>query len=309
MGLAQRLASCPAILMEGALSERLKREYCLTFDGRVALAGLVTTEVGRDALAALWREYIDIARIYRLPFLATTPTRRANRERVAASRYDESILAENAAFLCSLRDQSRHEMYAGGLMGCKGDAYTGEGALSAGEARSFHAWQAGRLARAGLDFLYAGIMPTLPEALGMAQAMGDTGLPYLISFTLRPDGRLIDGTRLCDAIEQIDAAADPRPLCYLTNCIHPDRLYEALCQPFNRTAAVKERFWGIQANGSPLSFDELDGCAELQCSEPDRWAASMLRLRDEMGLKLFGGCCGTDARHLAAIAQRIAKQP
>ncbi len=309
MGLAQRLAAYPAILMEGALSERLKREYHLTFDGQVALAGLVTTETGRDALAALWREYIDIARIYRLPFLATMPTRRANRERVAASRYDESILAENAAFLCSLCDQSRHEMYAGGLMGCKGDAYTGEGALSAGEARSFHAWQAERLVRAGLDFLYAGIMPTLPEALGMAQAMGDTGLPYLISFTLRPDGRLIDGTRLCDAIEQIDAAADPRPLCYLTNCVHPDRLYEALCQPFNRTPAVKERFWGIQANGSPLSFDELDGCAELQFSEPDRWAASMLRLRNEMGLKLFGGCCGTDARHLAAIARRIAKQP
>ena len=39
------------------------------------------------------------------------------------------------------------------------------------EALEFHRWLAECFHKAGADFLYAGIMPTLPEAAGMAQAM------------------------------------------------------------------------------------------------------------------------------------------
>ena len=31
----------------------------------------------------------------------------------------------------------------------------------------------------------------------------------------------------------------------------------------------------------------------------------MARLYREMGLRVFGGCCGTDARHMEAIAREI----
>lgn len=49
---------------------------------------------------------------------------------------------------------------------------------------------------AKVDFLYAGIMPALVEAIGMARAMENTGLPYIISFMIRSDGKLIDGTTI-----------------------------------------------------------------------------------------------------------------
>jgi S-methylmethionine-dependent homocysteine/selenocysteine methylase len=52
------------------------------------------------------------------------------------------------------------------------------------------------------DFLYAGIMPALPEAVGMAQAMADSGLPYIISFMIRQDGRLLDGSTSNKAFER-----------------------------------------------------------------------------------------------------------
>ena len=35
----------------------------------------------------------------------------------------------------------------------------------------------------------------------------------------------------------------------------------------------------------------------------------MIRLRDEMGLRVFGGCCGTDGAHLEAIARRLRPLP
>jgi hypothetical protein len=80
------------ILMEGALGERLKREYGLTFDDCVAMAGLIYDEKGASALSALWGEYIEIARRNQLPFLATTPTRRANRDRIDSSHFPRKSL-------------------------------------------------------------------------------------------------------------------------------------------------------------------------------------------------------------------------
>ena len=51
----------PLFLMEGALGERLKREYGLDISGEIAMAGLVRTQAGRDALFALWRQYAATA--------------------------------------------------------------------------------------------------------------------------------------------------------------------------------------------------------------------------------------------------------
>lgn len=61
----------------------------------------------------------------------------------------------------------------------------------------------------------------------------------------------------------------------------------------------------IQANGSRLTPEELDASAGLESSDPGRWADEMLRLRDDRGLRLFGGCCGTDGTHLEAVAARL----
>lgn len=105
--------------------------------------------------------------------------------------YNESIIADNVDFLRSIKEAANVDMYIGGLMGCKGDAYTGEEALNLEEAIDFHSWQAGLFKSAKVDFLYAGIMPVLTEAIGMAVAMSDTDIPYIISFTIQRDGKLI----------------------------------------------------------------------------------------------------------------------
>ena len=112
-----------AILMEGALGERLKREYGLSFDENVSMASLVYDKKGRHALQTIWKEYIAAAKEHHLPFLATTPTRRTNKERVARSKFDEKIIEDNMHFLMQIKKSCGIEMYAGGLMGCKGNAY------------------------------------------------------------------------------------------------------------------------------------------------------------------------------------------
>lgn len=293
------------VLMEGALGERLKREYGLTFDEHIAMAGLIYEEKGASALTALWKEYINIARKNELPFIATTPTRRANRERIEKVNCPETVIQDNVAFLKNIQRDCGIEMYVGGLMGCKGDAYTGEGALSEQEALEFHKWTVEQFYKAGVDFLYAGIMPTLSEAAGLARAVDDTGLPYIISFTIQQDGKMIDGTTITDAIRYVDSITTNKPVCYMTNCVHPSIVCKALMQPFNRNETVKERFLGIQANTSPLSYAELDGAEDLHCSEPEDFAEEMIRLQGVVDIKIWGGCCGTDCRHMEHVARKL----
>ena len=305
MTFAECYHSHPAILLEGALGERLKREYHLEFHPQVAMAELVRRPEGRRALKELWQGYLAAAEQNGLPFIATTPTRRANRERMSLAGLDEGLIGENLRLLGELRSVSRVPMFIGGLMGCRGDAYSGSQPLSTPQAAEFHAWQAGLFRQAGADFLMAGIMPTLPEAVGMAQAMAATGLPYLISFMIRRDGRLVDGASIDQAIAAIDRDASPRPLCYMVNCVHPTVLYEALSQPFNRTARVRERFHGIQSNTSPLPPEQLDGACELYSSPPGELADAVERLRELVDLRIVGGCCGTDRSHLEEQARRM----
>lgn len=85
----------------------------------------------------------------------------------------------------------------------------------------------------------------------------------------------------------------------------PDIALQALEQPFNQTERVRARFWGIQANASPLPYDQLDGAANPRNAPPGQLAEAMIRLRDAAGLRILGGCCGTDGTYMEAIARRM----
>ncbi len=294
-----------SILMEAALGERLKREYHLILDEDVVMAALVYSENGRRALKELWGEYAQIAAINHLPFLATTPTRRTNQERVKRSRFDSSIIKKNVKLLREVQEIQNVEMYSGGLIGCKGDAFTGEDALDLESSKDFHEWEVRLFAEAGVDFLYAALFPNVEETAGMALAIEKYQLPYIISFTIKKDGCLIDGTRISDAIKYIDSLTAYKPVCYMTNCVHPRIVYASLLQPFNNNEMVHKRFKGIQVNASSLSYAELDNSKGYITSEPSELAIDTVRLREISPFQIFGGCCGTDGRHLNEIAKRI----
>jgi len=161
--------------------------------------------------------------------------------------------------------------------------------------------------KAKADFLYAGIMPALSESIGMAIAMENTGLPYIISFMIKNDGKLIDGTTIHEAIKEIDNVTSRKPLCYMTNCVHPNVVAKALSQPHNQTALVEKRFKGVQANTSLLSPEELDNCCDLKTSDAETLANDMIKLYKDFNFKIFGGCCGTDNTHMNEIAKNLSQ--
>lgn len=299
------------IMTEGALGIRLRNEYGIVYDSEVANANLIYREDARKAITKITDQYLEIAVRYRQPMMFMTPTRRASRDNVRNSSYREELIEDNVKFYRSLlkkameKDPAHTELYLGGMMGCKGDAYKGTGALTANEAYEYHSWQAKLFAEAKVDFLYAAIMPTLPEAIGMAEAMAETGLPYIISLMIRTDGRMIDGTTIHTAIETIENSIEIKPIFYMTNCVHPANVGKALAWEFNRTELVRNRLKGIQANASPLTPEELDDCCEILSSEPTELAEEIMKLHKHHGFQILGGCCGTDERHIEEIAKRI----
>jgi S-methylmethionine-dependent homocysteine/selenocysteine methylase len=52
----------------------------------------------------------------------------------------------------------------------------------------------------------------------------------------------------------------------------------------------------------PLSPEELDGRDEIDATAPATFAAELIATGQEHGLSILGGCCGTDASHLRAVA-------
>ena len=64
---------------------------------------------------------------------------------------------------------------------------------------------------------------------------------------------------------------------------------------------------GLLANTAALSPEELDESAELVEEAPEVFGNSVAALRDELGMKVLGGCCGTDDRHLDCLARKLSE--
>jgi len=295
------------ILTEGAFVERLKTEFKMELDASINHAGLIYSHP--LILELLYRQYIDIAQKYDLPIMIMTPTRRINYESLKKSEFREKdILADSCTFLNKIKESYEdysHKILIGGLLGCKGDAYSGAKILNIEEAYTFHRQQTIRFQKEKVDFLFAGIMPEINETIGVAKAMAETDIPYIISFMIRKDGCLMDGTSLCDAITNIDAQVNPKPTCYMTNCIHPSNLIEALNSDKNRNRPQLKRFCGIQANASILSPEELNNCNVLQQGDFNTIIEEMVFLQKHFDLKIFGGCCGTNDKFLENLSRKF----
>ena len=98
-----------------------------------------------------------------------------------------------------------------GCVGPEGDGYRPAKMLSADAAREYHSTQIGTFADTAADMVTAITMTYADEAIGVAQAASDAGLPSVISFTLETDGRLPNGQGLGEAIEAVDEATGGRP--------------------------------------------------------------------------------------------------
>ena len=134
----------------------------------------------------------------------------------------------------------------------------------------------------------------------------NTACHSVIGFTTETDGRLPDGTsvsRTAIRLKSIAAATGGGPAYYMVNCAHTDHFSHALIDGEEWTT----RIGGVRSNASRLSHAELDEAEELDDGDPQEFGDLYRGLRDRFpGLTVFGGCCGTDHRHVAAASAAMA---
>ena len=134
--------------------------------------------------------------------------------------------------------------------------------------------------------------------------MGAAGLPYVLSFVVRRDGALLDGTPLEQVIEALDSTAPNPPTGYAVNCVHPDVFADALSSLDRSDSALVRRIVSFQANTSSKRPEGLDGPAELETEDPDTLAELMLEVHGKFRTRFMGGCCGTTTSHIACLAAK-----
>jgi S-methylmethionine-dependent homocysteine/selenocysteine methylase len=268
---------------------------------------LLENEQGIDTLRAYHSRYIELADSFGVGLILDTVTWRANAdwgERLGYSADDlVSVNRRAVEFLAEMsKGRARSPIVVSGCVGPRGDAYSPDSIMTAEEAEAYHRPQIETLADSAADLITAYTLTYASEAVGIVRAAQSTSIPAVISFTLETDGKLPDGQPLREAIDEVDAKTDGGAAYFMINCAHPTHFDHVLHEP----GEWRGRIRGIRANASVKSHAELDESEELDAGDPldlaDRYRTVRTHLEN---LTVVGGCCGTDHRHVAAIAAAL----
>lgn len=266
---------------------------------------LLDQSVGRERLRSYYDGYLDIARKHGAGFVVETPTWRANPDWAEQLGYSATRLDENNRAAVALAEEVRAAATADGItavvsgcVGPRGDGYDSANAMTSEQAQRYHSVQIGTFADTSVDQVTAMTINNAEEAIGIVRAAAAAGVPVAMSLTVETDGRLPTGQPLHEAIEQVDAETDTGAAYFMINCAHPTHFSSAL----TNDGAWRRRLVGLRANSSVRSHAELDEATELDEGNPEELGAQHAALQDRLpGVTVLGGCCGTDARHVAAI--------
>lgn len=259
---------------------------------------------GETMLRDYFIDYFRLAGDAGLGLVLETATWRASRDWGTKLGYDEvrlrSVNQRAAEFMLALRAaDAEGTVVISGCIGPRGDAYSDLGPATADEAKEFHLPQVEVLADSGVDLVTALTLTNVAEAIGFVRAAGERSTPAVVSFTVETDGRLPSGMSLAEAIEMVDAETDAAAAYFMINCAHPDHFTSVL----TGASPGLERVRGVRANASRLSHAELDSSPDLDDGDPTEFGAQLVAVNAaHQHIGVLGGCCGTDVRHIAAIA-------
>lgn len=192
-------------------------------------------------------------------------------------------------------------MVVGGVIGPRGDAYNVGRTPDAAESEDYHSEQILTFKKAGADQISALTFSSTEEAIGVARAAKAAGMPVVISFFVKQGGRLSGGETLEEAIAKVDAATGNAPGYYMINCTHPSEFEPALTP-----GAWTKRLGGFMPNAVAMDTLSLCKLGHLEDGDPVELGYQMADLaRRFPHIHVWGGCCGTDSRHIGQIARQV----
>jgi homocysteine S-methyltransferase len=263
---------------------------------------------GREVIRRYYRDYLPVARAARRGFLFATDTWRASPDWADRLGYDRALLRQNNRTAVALCAELAQEFAAAGIdtaiagiLGPRRDAWQYDAGMSVAEAYDYHAPQIESFVGTAAASVQAYTLTNTPEAIGIARAAAQAGLPAVLAFTVETDGALPGGKPLGAAIAEVDAATGGYADYYMVNCAHPQHF----AGPLRSGESWVRRIGGLRANASAKSHVELDQSPAIDMGDIGEFARVHAELLPVLAnLRLVGGCCGTDYRHIAALCKR-----
>ncbi len=302
MGMLDRLLSAPAaFISDGGMETDL-----IFHEGAemplFASFVLLDTPEGREMLRRYALSYFDLAQTANRGFMAGTPTWRANSGWGGKLGLDDAgirhVNRRAVAFAQDLRVNHpwRNNILIEGVLGPAGDGYAPEQLLTPPESSRLHSAQLEAFAEEGVDIASAFTITHPGEATGMLNRARELGLPFTLSFTVETDGCLPTGQDLDSALSEVEAATGGYALYYGINCAHPEHFSDKLPSRWLNRIGI------IRPNASRRSHAELDEAADLDDGDPREFGALCAEVvRRLPSLRVVGGCCGSDIRHIQAM--------
>ncbi len=226
----------------------------------------------------------------------TTPRafRKVGRESEA-----RGALGKSVSIALQSKKNAGREVFVGGSFAPLEDCYRPDLVPNEKELRDEHGLHAAWLAELGVDFLLPETINAGLEGQIMAEAASATGLPFVISFVVGSDARLLDGTPLAEAVEKTDL---PGRAGVSLNCRPVDTVDEA----FRKLSSAYEGVIGLYPNGVGHAHDGLGWCFEDHDHEIQDFTASALEWKNA-GAKIIGGCCGTTPAYIRALHRKLGR--
>ncbi|GGD21161.1 homocysteine S-methyltransferase family protein [Hyunsoonleella pacifica] len=263
----------------------------------------------KEILKSYYIEYLQLAKTYKTGFILESPTWRANTDWGYTLGYSkEDLIRINKLAIKELKTLKAHfsnhihSILISGQIGPRGDAYNINEVMTSEAAAEYHLLQVKAFKEVKTDMVTAITMNNVDEALGIVYAAKTQYIPVVISFTVETDGNLPSGESLAEAINTIDNGTNTYPKYYMINCAHPTHFLNKITS----NSTWKSRIKGIRANASCKSHAELDQYTTLDKGNKEELGQWYISLKKYLpNLKIFGGCCGTDASHVKSICTQI----
>ena len=300
-----------ALLTDGPMETRIEYGTNIELDKEISIFLLAETTEGRTALNKLYTEDINSVKPYKIPIILNAPLFRASAEhcrRLHLPTTDTNILQINKAGIDLVKSiQNDFQDYANNIIitAPVGPKYAGFSPDYQSNIKSeieYHSQQIACIDKCGVDVISIAVMPSGTEAIGAAIAASQSSTPYTVGFAIRADGCLLDGMPAHTVIEQIEDETNSNPpIGYIIGCTHPSIAAQALKKEHHSY----DKIIGIKANGSCKPPKELLELKQPLADPPEQFASELLNLGEPRGFKIYGGCCGTDSTHLAALTRQI----
>ena len=269
---------------------------------------LLPDTTGREALANYFRSFLRLAYEMGTGFILDSQTWKAHmhwaNDLGASADELRAANSDSIAFIAGLREEYKSNstsIVLNGAIGPKGDAYAPDGMVTADEAEEYHSTQLGWLAETDVDMVTAFTFTQADEAIGVVRAADSVGLPIVVSFTVETDGNLPTGQPLGEAIQAVDEATESVAAYFMVNCAHPDHFSHVL-----EDSDWARRILGLRCNASRKSHADLDESETLDDGDPVELGSQYKAMLEKMPwVNVFGGCCGSDLRHVTEIARAV----